>query len=192
MRKDEVEQIIYKIVSDFFRGATVIWAEQVSKKPTLPFVAIKTGNINRTRFPIIDDEGRRYYPCSTLLEINLYTKGKPMTIAPNVTGNYANTATSDLQDFFSYLDSEKVVDVLADNGMDISLEGPIRDLTNLQNDSKFRYRAMAEATVSYAQEADGVFGVQGIEIPNPSGGGTREMQEAISDEIDGFEIEEDK
>jgi len=126
------------------------------------------------------------------LEINLYTKGKPMTIAPNVTGNYANTATSDLQDFFSCLDSEKVVDVLADNGMDISLEGPIRDLTNLQNDSKFRYRAMAEATVSYAQEADGVFGVQGIEIPNPSGGGTREMQEAISDEIDGFEIEEDK
>ena len=97
-----------------------------------------------------------------------------------------------MHDFFSYLDSEKVVDVLADNGMDISLEGPIRDLTNLQNDSKFRYRAMAEATVSYAQEADGVFGVQGIEIPNPSGGGTREMQEAISDEIDGFEIEEDK
>lgn len=192
MRKDEVEKIIYKIVSDFFVGATVIWAEQVSTKPTLPFVTIKTGNINRTRFPIIDDEGRRYYPCSTLLEINLYTKGKPMTIAPNVTGNYANTATSDLQDFFSYLDSEKVVDVLADNGMDISLEGPIRDLTNLQNDSKFRYRAMAEATVSYAQEADGVFRIQGIEIPNPSGGGTREMQEAISDEIDGFEIEEDK
>lgn len=192
MRKDEVEKIIYKIVSDFFAGATVIWAEQVSTKPTLPFVTIKTGNINRTRFPIIDDEGRRYYPCSTLLEINLYTKGKPMTIAPNVTGNYANTAASDLQDFFSYLDSEKVVDVLADNGMDISLEGPIRDLTNLQNDSKFRYRAMAEAAVSYAQDADGVFGVQGIEIPNPSGGGTREMQEAISDEIDGFEIEEDK
>lgn len=192
MRKDEVEKIIYKIVSDFFVGATVIWAEQVSTKPTLPFVTIKTGNINRTRFAIIDDEGRRYYPCSTLLEINLYTKGKPMTIAPNVTGNYANTATSDLQDFFSYLDSEKVVDVLADNGMDISLEGPIRDLTNLQNDSKFRYRAMAEATVSYAQEADGVFRIQGIEIPNPSGGGTREMQEAISDEIDGFEIEEDK
>ena len=192
MRKDEVEKIIYKIVSDFFVGATVILAEQVSTKPTLPFVTIKTGNINRTRFPIIDDEGRRYYPCSTLLEINLYTKGKPMTIAPNVTGNYANTAASDLQDFFSYLDSEKVVDVLADTGMDISLEGPIRDLTNLQNDSKFRYRAMAEATVSYVQEADGVFGVQGIEIPNPSGGGTREMQEAISDEIDGFEIEEDK
>ena len=87
MRKDEVEKIIYKIVSDFFVGATVIWAEQVSTKPTLPFVTIKTGNINRTRFPIIDDEGRRYYPCSTLLEINLYTKGKPMTIAPNVTGN---------------------------------------------------------------------------------------------------------
>lgn len=77
----------------------MIWAEQVSTKPTLPFVTIKTGNINRTRFAIIDDEGRRYYPCSTLLEINLYTKGKPMTIAPNVTGNYANTATSDLQDF---------------------------------------------------------------------------------------------
>lgn len=76
-------------------------------------------------------------------------------MAENVTGNYANTAASDLQDFFNYLDSEEVVNRLAAHGMDISLEPPVRDLTNLQNDSKYRYRAMAEATVSFSQEANG-------------------------------------
>ena len=192
MKMEEIESIVYEIVSDFFHGATVIWAEQVNTKPTLPFVTIKTGNINRTRFPIIDEEGRRFYPCSTILEINLYTKGKPVMVGTKVTGNYANTSASDLQDFFSYLDSENIVDKLAMNGIDISLEGPIRDLTNLQNDSKFRYRAMAEATLSYAQEANGAFGIGGLEMPNPSGGGTSEMQEAFTEEIVGFEIEEDK
>ena len=132
MKMEEIESIVYEIVSDFFHGATVIWAEQVNTKPTLPFVTIKTGNINRTRFPIIDEEGRRFYPCSTILEINLYTKGKPVMVGTKVTGNYANTSASDLQDFFSYLDSENIVDKLAMNGIDISLEGPIRDLTNLQ------------------------------------------------------------
>lgn len=152
MNMESVESVIYDVTAEFFHGATVIWAEQVNTKPDLPYVTLKTGNLNRTRFPVVDDDGNRFYPCSTLLEINLYTKGKAVTVAENVTGNYANTAASDLQDFFNYLDSEEIVDKLAAHGMDISLEPPVRDLTNLQNDSKYRYRAMAEATVSFLKK----------------------------------------
>lgn len=133
----------------------------------------------------------RFYPCSTLLEINLYTKGKAVTVAENVTGNYANTAASDLQDFFNYLDSEEIVDKLAAHGMDISLEPPVRDLTNLQNDSKYRYRAMAEATVSFSQEANGRYGIGGMDAPNASGGGSAEMADATSGVIEEVEISEE-
>lgn len=175
MNLEEVKSLIYDVTAEFFHGATVIFAEQVNTKPELPYVTLKTGGIRRTRFPIVDDDGNRYYPCSTMLEVNLYTRGKPVTAAPNVTGNYANTATSDLTDYFNFLDSEVVVDRLAANGVDISLEPPVRDLTDLQNDSKYRYRAMAEATVSFSQKADGPYGIGGTDTPNPSGGGTSEM-----------------
>lgn len=191
MNLEGVKSVIYDVTAEFFQGATVIFAEQVNTKPDLPYITIKTGSIRRTRFPVVDDNGNRYYPCSTMVEFNLYTKGKAVTVAPNVTGNYANTATSDLQDFFNFLDSDIVVDQLAAYGIDISLEPPVRDLTDLQNDSKYRYRAMAEATVSFAQEADGPYGIGGMTAPNSSGGGTSAMADADGDTIEEVEITEE-
>lgn len=177
MKLENVKSIIYDIVCSFFRGAKVIWAEQINTKPELPYLTLKTSGINKSRFPIIDEEGSRFYLCSTMLEINLYTKGNPITIANNVTGNYSNTATSDLNDFFNYLESEEIVDRLASEGLNISLEPPIRDLTGLQNDSKYRYRAMAESVVSFSIMANGMFGVSGNydDLPNSSGGGGNDM-----------------
>ena len=170
MNMESVESVIYDVTAEFFHGATVIWAEQVNTKPDLPYVTLKTGNLNRTRFPVVDDDGNRFYPCSTLLEINLYTKGKAVTVAENVTGNYANTAASDLQDFFNYLDSEEIVDKLAAHGMDISLEPPVRDLT---------------------QEANGRYGIGGMDAPNASGGGSAEMADTTSGVIEEVEISEE-
>ena len=191
MNMEDVKSVIYDVTAEFFHGATVIFAEQVNTKPELPYVTLKTGSIRRTRFPIVDGSGNRYYPCSTIMEINLYTKGKPVTAAPKATGNYANTAASDLTDYFDFLDSDVVVDRLAAYGIDISLEPPVRDLTDLQNDSKYRYRAMAEATVSYAQEADGPYGFGGMNAPNSSGGGTSEMATAETDVIEEVEMIEE-
>lgn len=191
MNMENIESVIYDVTAEFFHGATVIWAEQINTKPDLPYVTLKTGNINRTRFPVVDEDGNRFYPCSTMLEVNLYTKGKAVTVAKNVTGNYANTAASDLQDFFNYLDSEEIVDRLAAHGLDISLEPPVRDLTNLQNDSKYRYRAMAEATVSFSQDANGSYGIGGSDVPNASGGGSAEMADAASGVIEEVEISEE-
>lgn len=190
MNLEEVMSVIYDVTAEFFQGATVIFAEQVNTKPDLPYVTLKTSGIRRTRFPIVDDNGNRYYPCSTMLEVNLYTKGKAVTAGQNTTGNHANTATSDLTDYFNFIDSDTVVDQLAAYGIDISLEPPVRDLTDLQNDSKYRYRAMAEATVSFAQEADGPYGIGGMNAPNASGGGTSSMVDAETDIIEEVEITE--
>lgn len=189
MNLDEVKETLYDIAAMFFKGATVIWTEQINTKPPLPYVTLKVGGIQRTSFPIVDEDGNRYYPCRTTAEFNLYTKGKPATIGDNVTGNFMNTATSDMMDFFNFVESDNITDILAGKGMDTSLLPPVRDLTDLQNDSRYRYRSMAEATVSFVEEADGPYGIGSMSaVPNISGGGTLEMAEAITETIEEVEI----
>lgn len=191
MNLAEVKDRLYELTDSFFKGATVIWSEQINTKPPLPYIALKCGGVGRTSFPVGDGEGRRVYQSKTTWEVNLFTKGQPITVGEGVTGNYANTAVSDLSEFANYLDSEEIVDIIAGYGMDITLMPPVRDLTNLQNDSKYRYRAMAEFTVSFVQEADGPYGMGGMPlVPNSSGGGTKEMAEAETETIEEVEITE--
>lgn len=191
MNLDAVKDVIHNITEKFFAGATVIWAEQINTKPVLPYVTLKVGNVNKTVFPVIDKVGNRFYPCSTILEVNLYTRGRMVTTGDYATGNYANTATSDMMDFFKFLESDEMVDYLAGNGIDILLNPPIRDLTELQNDSRYRYRSMAEATVSYLEDANGAYGISDMkEIPNSSGGGIKEMAETEGETFTSAEVTE--
>lgn len=180
MNLEEVKNIIYEVTAKFFTGATVIWAEQINTKPPLPYITLKIGEIKRSSFAVINKNGVRYYPASITLEVNLYTKGMPVTIGENVTGNYSNTATSDLLEFFNFIDSEEITDVVAGKGIDILLILPIRDLTELKNDSKYRYRAMAEATVSFSMEAEGRYAIKNNLIGNFSGGDIETREDEIS------------
>lgn len=189
MNLEEVKDTLYDIADMFFVGATVIWTEQINTKPPLPYVTLKVGSIQRTSFPVVDDNENRYYPCRTTVEVNLFTKGKPVTVKEKVTGNFANTATSDMMDFFNFVESERITDLLAGRGMDISLVPPVRDLTDLQNDSRYRYRSMAEATISFAEEANGPYGIGGmLYAPNSSGGGTPEKVDATTETIEEVEL----
>lgn len=189
MNLEEVKDTLYDIADMFFVEATVIWTEQINTKPPLPYVTLKVGSVQRTSFPVVDDNENRYYPCRTTVEVNLFTKGKPVTVKEKVTGNFANTATSDMMDFFNFVESERITDLLAGRGMDISLVPPVRDLTDLQNDSRYRYRSMAEATISFAEEADGPYGIGGMPYaPNSSGGGTPEKVDATTETIEEVEL----
>ena len=80
MNLNEVKDVIYDVVSGYFSGASVIWAEQVNTVPPLPYVTLKTGGVGRTRVPVVDgdDFNRMHYPSTTTLEVNLYTAGKPV------------------------------------------------------------------------------------------------------------------
>lgn len=190
MNLEEVKEALYDMTALFFHGAAVIWTEQINTKPNPPCVTLKIGSIQRSAFPILDKDGSRYYSCRTTAEVNLYTKGKPITVGNHVTGNYANTATSDLMDFFNYVESEEITDRMAEKGIEVTLIPPVRDLTALLNDSQYRYRAMAEAVVTFVQQADGSYGICGMpQVPNYSGGGTIEMVEAETGIIEKIELE---
>ena len=181
MNLNEVKDVIYEAVSGFFGGASVIWAEQTNTKPPLPYVTLKVSGISKSRVPVVerDDFNQMYYPSKTTLEINLYTNGKPVTAGEECresTDNYENTAMSDLNDFFNFVESEYMTDCLTGKGIDISLMPPIRDLTGIQNDRGYRYRAMAEAAVAFSQEANNAYGTGYMpDIPNKSGGGSQKM-----------------
>lgn len=190
MNLAEVKEKLYDLTEMFFRGATIIWSEQINTKPPLPYVTLKCGGINRTSFTVDDGDGRRVYHAKTTLEVNLFTKGQPITAGEGVTGNNANTATSDLMEFANFIESEELTDIIAGHGMDVMFMPPVRDLSELQNDSKYRYRAMAEFTVSFAQEANGLYGLGGMPLmPNSSGGGSKEMAETEIGIIETVEIE---
>lgn len=188
MTLEEVKETLYDITDMFFKGATVIWTEQSNTKPPLPYVTLKMGVVRRTAFPVVMDDGSKYYPCSTIVEVNLYTKGKPVHGGDNMTGNYINTATSDMMEFFNFIESEEVTDLLAARGIGVTLMPPVRDLTDLQNDSKYRYRSMAEATVDYEMEANGPYGISDIAVPNSSGGGTEDLISSDENVIEKVEV----
>lgn len=177
MNLNEAKEAFRRIVSRFFTGASIRWTEQIGTVPGPPYLTLKFGSIQRRAFPVEDPAAGRCYHCQTVAEVNLYTKGKPLTAGQNTTINYANTAASDLMEFSNFLESEGIVDELTD--MDVSLKGQIRDLSFLENDRYYRYRAMAEYDVSFVMEAGGRYAMEGMaDIPNPSGGGTKALSEA--------------
>ena len=193
MNLTEVRERLYDAAALFFRDAAVIWAEQVGTKPEPPCVTLKTGSISRTAFHVEDGEGTRSYQCGTTLEVNIYTRGHPASEEMAVAGNCINTATADLMEFSNFLESEDVADFFTGYDMSVLLMPPVRDLTALQNDSKYRYRAMAEYAVTFVEEAGGRYGLSGMTmVPNASGGGTEEMMKEPIGVIEDFELKEEK
>ena len=188
MNREFVKEKLYEAVSKFFAEAMVIWTEQLAVRPKLPYITLKLGDVDRTTFPI-DDEEERIYPCGTKFEINLYTNGKAANNEENSTGNYINTAVSDMMEFSNFIESDYMVDFFSESDISVLLMPPIRDLTELQNESKYRYRAMAEFDVTFNFDASGRYGIKGIQdIPNSSGGGNEEMVREITMGIENVEI----
>ena len=193
MNLSEVKEKIYDITAMFFNGATIIWAEQGNVKPDLPYITLKTGPLKRNVFFLEDDNGNRYYNCEVSVEINLYTKGMKTVLGDKKTAVYENTATSDLIDFFNFLDSEGGLELLYNDDISISLFGNIRDLSDLQNDTNYRFRAFAEMTVTYIDIANGLYGLKDSGIfPNASGGGSKELSDKEVYSVDEIKIEEEK
>lgn len=189
MNLNDAKDIIFDMVEMFFPKTVILWEEQNATKPAPPYISLKTRNLNRNLHQILDDDGTKIYNCDTMLEINLYTKGKKVSSGKNTTASYVNTATSDMMDFCNFLESEFGTNYLSSRDLTILLSPPIRDLSDLENDSKYRYRSMAEFQVSFVEIADGLYGVSNMQkAPNSSGGGSEDMVSETIEKIEDIEI----
>ncbi len=190
MALDMVRKRLYELAARFFTGASVLWAEQVNTQAALPYVTIKIGGIRRSTHIVYDPIAGPCYHCETVAEFNLYTEGKPLPVGGKATGNFVNTATSDLMAFANFMESPGAIDILSDPPVSALLKGEVRDLSFLENDRKHRYRAMAEFDVGFVENADGWYGVLDAPLPNASGGGTDAMASEIIEIIEEAELEE--
>lgn len=190
MNIGEVKQFLYDLTAMYHPGATIKWAKTNGVKPKEPFISLAYSNLERSQFPIANDEGDNYYNYSMTFEINLYTKGKEVKAEGGI--YYENTAMEDLDEFIRFLDSPKISDITSEKNVAIVFNPPIRDLSDLIGDTKFNYRSMAEFTVSFTDKASGEYGVHNkTVVPNPSGGGTLGYAGAVIEPIESVEIEED-
>lgn len=191
MTFEEVKQQLYELVVKYHPGAMVVWEKTKGVTPKPPYITLGYRNLNRSAFPLSDDEGEhRYYNYDFIFEINLYTVGKKVK-TENAT-YFENTAVEDLEEFVRFLDSEGITDELAKKDVTIVCNPPIRDLSELIGDTKFNYRSMCEFTVSFVGVADGKYGVSGNKsVPNPSGGGLQEFTEAEDFVIEEIIIKEE-
>lgn len=185
----EAKQFLYDLVSMYHPKALIVWTKTKGVTPRPPYITLSHSSVERNRFPIVDDEGEKWYSYSFVLEINLYTVGK----AINVEGGtmYENTAVEDLEEFIRFIDSDGISDLTQKKNITIMQNAPIRDLSELIGDTKFNYRSMTEFVVTFTDKVSGEYGVQNKTSPNPSGGGTAEFSEAETYNIEKVVIKEE-
>ena len=192
MTLQEIKNHIYDIVSTYFSGATVVWAEQFMAKPPMPLVTLKIGNLDTGNMPIegeVEGEHTAAYNCSTSLEVNLYTKGTEIKGEDNEIIAMDDSSISDLIQFVVYLHSPFVLDKLSELDICILLNGQVQGLSGLLNDNRYEYRAMAEFDVTFTTN---FFGAYNVIEKTSSGGGSDELIGAKSGYFEEAEIEEEK
>lgn len=180
MNFGEAKKYSRDIVAVYFGDGHVFYAEQKMAKKPVPYLTVKFSGLGKVRSKITkyDRESqcfKDYWQANTKMELNLYTLGK--NIAPkDAEPVYENTAVEDMDDFVKFLCSDEIIEDMDRNNIVIAINGRIMDLSFLENNSEFRYRSMAEFDVNFIDSSYGLYGQNAIaELPNPSGGGTKEM-----------------
>lgn len=191
MNANSIQEILWSITKRFFHDTDVIWDRQVNTRPQLPYVTIRLGDLRRNSHPASDENDDRYYFCRSVFEVNVYTEGKPMGDPEGQLINYENTAQTDLMDFCNFMESEDITDFFNDRGVTISFRPPLRDLTELEKERKYQYRAQAEFDIDFIIDASGRYGVGcSAERANYSGGDIAGLAIEIP-EIENVEVKGD-
>ena len=188
----ELREYIYDFVANYFKGATVVWANEYMAKPVYPLVTIKLKTLDIGNMSIegeLDGEYNAAYNASIPVEINLYTKGMSIGSSTGIVSSMANTALEDLMQFVVYLHSPFCVAQMHDKDMCMLLNGQVQDLSGLLEDNRYEYRAMCELNVTFLLNFYGAYNT--IE-KTASGGGDDELINAKTGWFEDAEIEKEE
>lgn len=191
---NQLKQAVFSHFSAYWGEAAVVWGATNKVKPLAPLVMLQLGTVTRATQPItqmVNGIVFSAYPSEVPLQIDLFTKGNTVSTPE---GSYSeNTAESDLLDFVNYLDSTATIEWSNQNNVSVSLLGGVQDLSEVINDSRWQYRAMAEIRLTFTQwaaeyngvlsESNIIFNKNGVPVgvdntnwrPTASGGGTEEL-----------------
>ena len=188
MDTNDMRTAVRNVIALFFDERKVRYAEQKMAKPSDPYVTVKFDNVQKTQFAIKErnrDEVDSHWKLNCTAEVNLFTNGKP------VGNNFENTAMGDFQELVYFLESDAVVDKLSTYGITMVLDSPIRDISGIINETKYKYRANATFRVYYTETTYGRFLQGGRTVPNASGGNKAEYVNAETGYFTTVEIQEE-
>lgn len=185
MNTSETKKYMRDLVAVYYGDGHVFLAGQKAPRPVTPYITVKYGKSNRkrSRITLYDEKDqcqKNYWQRRIEMEINLYTQGK--NVAPEgYDEQYENTAVDDLEDFVNFLYSDEIIDRTTKQNVVVSHSSEVTDLSSLQNESTYRYRAIVRLTVDFTDCTYGDYGQNAMKvIPNSSNGGTADMVAAPS------------
>lgn len=157
-----LRDLLISVCERFFYGTPVVWAGEGSESPALPFVTLRTDTLNKATFPFDDgfnedEEYVEYYNADIMFEVKAYTRGQVGNVEFGVIQTADNTAINDLQQFADYILSQRMIEQLAMDNVQMSQEGPVRDTSIVKSGSKYEYSAMVEYKVNFVLESTGVY-----------------------------------
>ena len=160
MTQSELKEKLYDLVAVYFASldpGNIVWGKTKPLKPNSPMVSLGLAQVQRPYRPArqyVDGVIPDSYPSSTILRIDLFTKGAPTTDKPNVTAQNENTAVNDLSDFANFLNSVYVDHWCGNSGVSLRAR-TVQDLTAINNETSWQYRALLEIDVGFMQNATG-------------------------------------
>ena len=190
----KVKDTMKTIVSSFFAEGLTWDARSKHTRAGKPYVTLWYGNVRKKMQPIslTDPEtgyGTKYWESTVTLSMDIYENGAS-TSTDGVLGGYENTALDDMLDLIKYLESDVILAETEAENIAVALkDGSVMDLSELENESQYRYRAHAEFEIRYTDEATGPYGQYGATAGNTSGGNKTEYTEAEPQFFDEIEIE---
>ena len=159
--QSELKEKLYDLVATYFATldakGNIVWGKTKPVKPNSPMVSLSLAQVQRPYRPArqyVDGVIRDSYPSSTILRVDLFTKGAPTTDKPDVTAQNENTAVNDLSEFADFLNSVYVDHWCGNNGVSLRAR-TVQDLTAIGNETSWQYRALLEIDVGFVQNATG-------------------------------------
>lgn len=191
MTIEEVKAKIREVAASYFTPESVFFAEQKMSAKAVPMITLTFGDLTKTFHPIVENDSNpeervMTWTVKSLLDIDVFTQGKP------IGNNFKNTAVSDLQDFIYFLESDEIIDELSEYGITILPQTGVRNISELFNDTKFRYRANTQFMVVFTEATGGPYNSRYHVVPDSSGGGRQAYVDAETDYFTSVEIKEDK
>lgn len=163
----ELRNTMRELCELYFTGAIVTHTKQsFMAKQSKPLVTITMGSVSRPINPpvkIIDGRPVAFYAATVPVQIDLFTHGRQMDLAPGFTSVMENTAEDDMLSFCDFLNSEYAVQWCHRRDIAIVVPNTVTDLTGIINDTNYEYRAMIEAMVSFTMTSLGYSGTLSIE-----------------------------
>lgn len=191
----DVRNAIQYITSKYFAGATVVWAQTNMTKPKPPFITLQLGDVRRATWPdkvVVNGIQTYYYPSQVQLTVNLFTRGAKI-MRDGETVAREDTSESDMLGFVNFVNSDYFIAWENTQDLYIYPSAPVRNLTELINDTNWEYRSMVELTVAYTESVSGAAAVwndpSGGWEPTPSGGGSQELADETTGYFEQVDIE---